>query len=80
MTLIRNRAYAYQMFDELEKGQVIVIKNETTRPDVLVQYGKDYIDKGGNIMFSGDYSKVIKTTPLAEIIAIADQFETQRNE
>ncbi|RAJ28907.1 hypothetical protein [Pedobacter cryoconitis] len=70
MTLKRGRAAAYQIFDGLERGQVIILKNETPAPEILIQYGKDYIDQGGAIEFSGDYSKIRKVTSMEEIINI----------
>lgn len=77
MSLQRTRADAYRMFDALEVGQVIIIKNETSKPEVLIQYGKDYIDCGGDLEFSGDYKKIRKLTPMSELLESEKKFLTK---
>ena len=72
---------AYKIFDGMEaRTKVLVADFAPKNPGLLIQFGKQYIDEGGDLMFSADYATIYKTTPWANIIATADQFETLRND
>lgn len=72
---------AFKIFDDMKAGEKALVSVFAPRnPDLFIQLGKQYIDDGGDLMFSEDYATIYKTTPLADIIATADQFETLRND
>lgn len=62
---------AFEIFDKLKKGDIIKISEIAPRdPDNFVKYGKEYIDNGGGLLFSSDYSLIQKCTSFKEIIDI----------
>ena len=58
---------AFAVFDEMKPGQVIVIAEFAKRdPAAFKQYGMDYIDGGGDMEFSNDYSRLRKLSNIAD--------------
>jgi len=59
---------AFKLFDELEDWKVIVVKKIAVNdPNAFVQFGKDYIEQGGNIEFSGDFERIRKIRSVNDI-------------
>lgn len=69
------RKTAYALFDSMKIGDVLKVSiHAPKKPELFIQMGKDYIDAGGDLEFSGDYSKIRKLTPMSELLAGEQQF------
>ena len=65
---------AFEIFDALSfKEEILVSTHAPRKPELFIWFGKEYIDQGGAIEFSGDYTRIRKITPWEEIEAIANQ-------
>ncbi|TDO21923.1 hypothetical protein [Pedobacter duraquae] len=59
---------AFKVFDEMERWKVIVVKKfALLDPAAFIEYGKAYIEQGGNIEFSQDYERIRKIGSVQEI-------------
>lgn len=73
---LRNKAFA--IFDQLLISQSIVIRDFAKNdPEAFTQYAKDYIDRGGGLQFSNDYSVITKIQSYRELM---DFLESRRLE
>lgn len=69
---------AFKIFDDLEKGQVIVIETYATRdPESFTRYAKEYIDSGGGLIFSNDYTSIRKCESAEEVKNIIQEIENK---
>lgn len=69
MTNEQIRQYAFKIFDKLIIGQSIKISDFAKKdPSSFIQYGKDYIDQGGGLLFSKDYTFVTKVQSFQELM------------
>ena len=67
------RLTAFKIFDDMVAGEKLRVSVFAKKePDLFIQIGKEYIDKGGDIMFNADYSVIYKVRSMADILAIAD--------
>jgi hypothetical protein len=67
MTQHQIRQYAFDIFDKLRINQSIMVKDFAKKdPEAFIQYGKDYIDNGGGLVFNSDYSIITKTMSCQE--------------
>ena len=63
----KQKRKAFNEFNKMKQGQVIIIKDFAKRDSAaFTDYGKEYIDQGGNIEFSNDYSKIRKISAIEE--------------
>lgn len=60
---------AYELFDKMVIGQVIVIDNIAKKdPEAFLQYAKNYIDAWGSMELSMDMKRIIRVYSFHEII------------
>lgn len=63
---------AFEFFDRLKTGQVVLIKDIAKNdPESFKQYIRDYIDQGGNLTVSDDWRKFRKESDEADFRQIA---------
>jgi hypothetical protein len=56
-------------FDDMNPGDTLHV-SQVSNPNALIQAGKEYIDLGGCLTFSDDYSKVTKHLSVEQIEAM----------
>lgn len=72
------RKTAYAIFDSMETCDILKVSVfAPNQPDLFIQLAKDYIDEGGDIEFSEDYSRIRKLTPMAELLESEKKFLTK---
>ncbi len=58
-----------QYFDNMQPGETLTV-SQARNPADLITAGKDYIDAGGMLTFSDDYSTLTKCNPIPTTDAI----------
>lgn len=77
MTKEEIKQKAFDIFNKLNIGQSIVVKDFAKNdPKAFIQYGKDYIDDGGGLVFNHDYSIMTKTETFQELMEYIDSRKT----
>jgi len=60
---------AYELFDKMVIGQVIVIENIAKKdPEAFLQYAKNYIDAWGSMELSEDMNRIKRVESFNEIL------------
>jgi len=52
-----------QYFDDLKPGEMKLV-SEVRNPELMITAGKEYIDMGGALTFTDDYSSIVKPNPI----------------
>lgn len=56
------RDVAFTMFDEMQPRDIIKVADcAPKKPELFIEFGKEYINQGGQLMFSRDYTIIYKT-------------------